>query len=75
MLNTRMHTTCENLWGPLLVLLIVLFAVLLRAMATADGREARAPLPPRGESVAEYDFAKPVPWASGDISRAGPSTP
>ncbi|WP_442485789.1 hypothetical protein [Aeoliella sp. SH292] len=43
-----MRTTHENLWGPLLVLLIVLFAIFLRAMATANGRAARSPLSHRG---------------------------
>ena len=75
MLDTQKRTTYENLWGLLLVLLVVLFAVLLRAMATSDGREARAPLPHRSESVAEYGLTNPAPSASGGISRVGPHTP
>lgn len=74
MLNTRMRTTYDNLWGPLLVLLIVLFAILLRAMATADFRAIRTPLSVGGGDTLQRDVTSPSPRGLTAVSQVPPAT-
>jgi hypothetical protein len=74
MSNTRMNTTHDSLWGTLLVVLIVLFAILLRAIATADGSAIRTPLYYRPDSGGQYGLTTRMPSPLPELSDVSPHT-